>query len=480
MVITLSSTALVRCLALVLAVAVMSIARGAEPLATSPMLRIETGRHTAFIHALAIDETAGRVYSASEDKTVRVWRVSDGRLLDIFRVPAGVRAEGQLYALALSPDRKLLAVAGWTCWDSEGAACIYLLDAATGALIGRLRGMQEVVAALRFSPDGQHLAAGLMGGQGLRVFNVAERTLAAEDRAYRDKLLELDFSPGGRLIASGLDGFVRLYDERFKLIGRADAGLAGRQPFGVRYSPDGQFVAIGFNDAASISVLRAVDLTPVATLVAPEHGGARNLTRVVWSHDGASIYGTGEPDGSNASPLFRWRLANPQAPERIPGAAGRIGDLAVTSDNSVVFGADDPALARIDAAGRRRYFIGSGIPDYRNAAGQFRVSSDGTTIELPAQRAGSALRRFSVVREGRDVARGVRAGERSPSAAASMPASLASPLLAASGWKFSTARGDPPASLPTVVNGKPLPLEPYERVRAYALGPSGASLYVGT
>ena len=97
-----------------------------SPLPTTPLLRIDTGRHTAFIHALVLDEKSGKAWSASEDKTIRVWRIADGRLLDTFRVPAGLAAEGQLYALALSPDGRTLAAAGWTCWDVERAACIYL------------------------------------------------------------------------------------------------------------------------------------------------------------------------------------------------------------------------------------------------------------------------------------------------------------------------------------------------------------------
>jgi hypothetical protein len=453
----------------VLALAMWGTGR-AEPLPTAPLLRIETGRHTAFIHALAIDEAADRVYSASEDKTVRVWRASDGRLLDTFRVPAGARAEGQLYALALSPDHRLLAVAGWTCWDSESAACIYLLDAATGALVARLRGLPEVVAALRFSANGQYLAAGLMGGQGLRVFNVRERTLVAEDRAYRDKLLELDFGPRGGLVATGLDGFVRLYDASFRLIGRVDAGLAGHQPFGVRYSPDGRFVAIGFNDVASISVLSTLDLAPVVTLRAAAGGGSTNLTRLAWSRDSAMIYGVGEPDGAGASPLFRWHMASPQQSERVPNASGRIGDLLVTADGSVIFGADDPALVRIDAAGMRRYAIGSGIPDYRNAGARFRVSRDGLVIEVPGQRAGGGVRKFSVIRDGTG---GAIVG---PVAAA-----LAPPLMAASGWTITPGRAQGPTSFEGMhVNGKAIPLEPYEQLRAYALAPAGASLFVGT
>ena len=198
-----------RALFLVLTLCTAQAAAAPPP---APLLRIESGRHTAFIHALAVDEASGRVYSASEDKTVREWRIADGRLLDVFRVPAGPRAEGQLYALALTPDGRTLATAGWTCWDIEGRACIYLFDTTTGELIGRISGLPEVVSTLKFSPDGEFLAAGLMGAQGLRVIRMRDHAIVATDAAYRDKLLELDFSAQGLLAASGLDGFVRLLE----------------------------------------------------------------------------------------------------------------------------------------------------------------------------------------------------------------------------------------------------------------------------
>ena len=300
----------------------LAAAAQSEPLPPTPLLRIETGRHTAFIHALAIDEATGKFYSASEDKTIRAWRIADGRLLDTFRVPAGFQAEGQLYALALSPDSHTLAAAGWTCWDAERSACIYLLDADTGELRGRITGLPEVVAALRFSPDGKHLAAGMMGTAGLAVFRVADRRRVAEDHDYRGKLLELDFSPRGDLLTSSLDGFLRVYDRAFKLAGRVNAGLAGSEPFGVRYSPDGRYVAVGFNDVARISILNAADLSVLRTLELAGKQAPRNLTRLSWSANSLAVSATGEPIAPQNACVFRWVLDGPASAAAIAAHAG--------------------------------------------------------------------------------------------------------------------------------------------------------------
>jgi hypothetical protein len=443
-----------------LALAASLAAAHAEPLPTTPLLRIETGRHTAFIHALVLDETAGRAYSASEDKTIRVWRIADGRLLDTFRVPAGLQAEGQLYALALSPDRRTLAAAGWTCWDAERSACIYLLDAETGALRTRITGLDEVVATLRFSPDGKHLAAGMMGTAGLAVYEVQTRTRIAADREYRGKLLELDFSPGGVLITSSLDGFLRLYDREFKLSGRVNAGLAGREPFGVRYSPDGRYVAVGFNDVARVSILNAADLSVLRTLKLEGAQAPRNLTRLAWSRNSLAVVATGEPIAPQNACVFRWVLTQPGAPGQLPLTRARIGDLAVLADDSVLFAAEDPALGLIDAAGRRRYLLLSGIPDYRAAQQSLRVAADGATMEIALGNQPGALRRFSLLRARLDRAAG-------PDPA------LNGPAIKASGWKIKQS----PA---LTINANPVALDPFETPHAYALAPRAGVMVLGT
>jgi hypothetical protein len=438
----------------------LAAASQAAPLTTTPLLRIETGRHTAFIHALVADEAAGKVYSASEDKTIRVWRIADGRLLDTFRVPAGLQAEGQLYALALTPDRRTLAAAGWTCWDADRAACIYLLDAATGELRGRITGLEEVVATLRFSPDGHHLAAGMMGTAGLAVYRTHTRARVAADHEYRGKLLELDFSPQGELVTTSLDGFLRVYDREFKLSGRVNAGLAGAEPFGVRYSPDGRYIAVGFNDVPRVSILKAADLSVLRTLKLDGDQAPRNLTRLSWSANSLAVSATGEPTAPQNACVFRWVLTDSGPPRQWPLTRARIGDLAVLADDSVLFAAEDPALGLVDATGRRRYLLLSGVPDYRAAQQSLRVSADGATVEIPLANQPGALRRFSLLRGQLD------------RPAAPDPA-LKGPTTKASGWNV---KQSPALS----INAHAVALDPFETPHAYALAPRAGALVLGT
>jgi hypothetical protein len=46
-----------------------------------PVLRIETGMHTAPIRRIGVDAACRLAATASDDKTVRLWSLPDGKLL---------------------------------------------------------------------------------------------------------------------------------------------------------------------------------------------------------------------------------------------------------------------------------------------------------------------------------------------------------------------------------------------------------------
>jgi hypothetical protein len=61
----------------------------AEEYSAAPMLRLETGVHTAPILRIDVDRGQRFLVSGAEDKTVRVWETTTGRLLRTLRVPLG-------------------------------------------------------------------------------------------------------------------------------------------------------------------------------------------------------------------------------------------------------------------------------------------------------------------------------------------------------------------------------------------------------
>src|SRR5215471_6883094 len=80
-------------------------------MADDPVLVIDTGGHTAPVRSVLFTGDSRYLVSAGDDKVARVWDVSTGRTARAFRGQIGKGVEGMIYAAALSPNQKLLAVA---------------------------------------------------------------------------------------------------------------------------------------------------------------------------------------------------------------------------------------------------------------------------------------------------------------------------------------------------------------------------------
>ena len=238
----------------------------------APILRIETGMHTASIRGISVDAANRYLVTASDDKTLRVWDAATGAPLAVLRPPIGDGAEGQLYAVAISPDGATIACGGFT--DPEGQPqSLYLFDRATGRLTRRLTGLPNGIFHLAFSPDGHLLAAALGTGGGIRLWHIGDYSLAGQDADYGSRSCGVAFSPDGtKLVASCFDGSVRLYavadDGSLTLTARSQIA-GGKQPTSVAFSPGGTKLAIGFYDVLRIAVVSAADLSPSTPRMPP-------------------------------------------------------------------------------------------------------------------------------------------------------------------------------------------------------------------
>jgi hypothetical protein len=429
----------------------------------APILRVETGMHTTLIRRVVVDAPRNRLISASDDKTIRVWQMPQARLLATLRVPIDAGHEGQLFGLAVSPDGKSVAAGGWTGWDWDGVASLYLFDVESGELIRRVSGFKDAIGALGWSPDGRHLAVGLQARAGLHILRTDDFRIVASDTEYNDKIMDIDFDRGGRLAVVALDGMTRVYDLGFRIYGRV-VTPGGKNPASVRFSPDTSMVAIGFADQAVVSVLSTRDL---GLQFQADTGGLKeqaSFNTVVWSSDGEHLYAGGEYRGAGRNPLYRWGAKGRGKMERIPVADQRISEIQQMPGGAIAYAVEDPGIGILAKTGERVVFRGPDILDFSAAQARLMVSEDTGVISYPTKAGGEEARSFAVEQAGAE-------GARPKHPPRLMPALTQAAGFSMEGWKDGFS--------PTI-NGKALELDDYERSRCYAIAHDRSAVLFGT
>jgi WD40 repeat protein len=448
--------------ALALAVDWGACAHARDPTA-EPILRVEAGMHTTLIRRVAVDAPRNRLVTCSDDKTVRVWQMPEARLLATLRPPIDQGHEGQLFAVAVSPDGKTVVTGGWTAWDWDGAAALYFFDVASGELLRRVGGFKDAVSALVWTRDGKHLLVGLQARGGLHRLRLSDYSVAAGDLQYQDKIMEIDERADGLVAVVGLDGMARLYDRDFKLLGRR-AVLGGTKPSSARFSPDGRLLAVGFIDQPVVTVLQTRDL---AEAFRPAMDGARDqasFTSVAWSSDGRYLYAGGDYRGSGPNPLYRWADGARGARQAIPLADNRITEVQQMPGGAMAFAAEDPGVGIVAPDGKRSAWRGPEIIDLRAAHGRIELSADASVLRYPTQRKGGAAHSFSPLLPG------------DQSLDAAPKAELFPPVTQLSGIELAAWKD----SFEPTINGKRPLLDEYEMSRSYAFAPERKAVLLGT
>ncbi len=442
------------------------------------VLRLDPGMHTATIKRIGVSADGRLLATASEDKTVKLWALPEGNLLRTLRPPIGPGNEGKIYAVTLDPAGRWVAAGGWSMGhrtEGDGKSFVTLFDVATGAVRARLGPLPNVVNDLAVSPDGARLAAGLFGKNGVRVWDAArafggDARPAFEDREFGSDAYGLAFGPAGtpaagRLAATSWDGQVRLYSPDGQRLAQAKAP-GGERPFGIAFSPDGRILAVGYDDTLRVDLLDAGTLCAVGSAdVAGLSGG--NFYGVAFlnpaSPGAAPRLAAGGRHQSGAwRPIFVWDDAGRGARTAWPGPDGTVLDLAPMPDGALAFGAFDSAFGLIDAAGRRTLFRSPASADLRDKVREhFTVSADGRRLRF-------GLKPFSGAPVLFDLA--ARRLTDAPQSLADL-AQANTDHLSVEGWENTTS---------PKLDGKPLPLQPYETAFSLAIAPDARNFVLGT
>ena len=179
----------------------------------APQLMLDTGGHTAKVIDLVVTPDGKHLVSASNDKTVRVWEIETGKTVRTIRGEAAPGNWGVIHSMKLSPDGRWLAVGGYLHGtDRTTASGVRIYEFASGRMTAFLKGHDNVVYALAFSPDGKRLISG-SGDKTAIVWDLTTLQQVHRLSGHTEAIKAVAFThDGDRAVTGGGDQTLRLWN----------------------------------------------------------------------------------------------------------------------------------------------------------------------------------------------------------------------------------------------------------------------------
>ncbi|KAH7350019.1 WD40-repeat-containing domain protein [Plectosphaerella cucumerina] len=344
--------------------------------------------HVDDINAIAFAQD-GRLASASDDNTVKIWDTTTGVCVQTLE-----GHDGWVVAVAFAPDGQLASGS----WDKT----VKIWDPATGVCVQTLEGHDDYVTAVAFAPDGRLASAS--EDKTVKIWDPATGGCVQTLEVHEDFFTAVAFALDGRL-ASAFDTKIQIWDASTEVCSQT---LGDHDDFvrAVAFAPDGRLASASDDRTVKVwdattglclqtlegheDCVRAVAFAPDGRLVSASENTIRIWDAITGSclqtldgHEDCVAAVAFAPDGRLASASFDytvkiWDLARGgRCIATLEGNSGSVNAVTFAPDGRLVSASDDWTVWVWDAttgvcfqtSARHDYWVDAVIfsPDGRQA-----------------------------------------------------------------------------------------------------------------
>ncbi|MBE9185932.1 NACHT domain-containing protein [Microcoleus sp. LEGE 07076] len=265
------------------------------------------------VFAVAFSPDGKLLATGGSDGVVRCWEVTSGKELLTCKGHCNL-----VVSVAFSPDGKTLA-------SGSSDRTVKLWDCRSGECLQTCQGHSDWVRSVAFSPDGKTLASG-SNDRTVKLWDCHSGECLQTWQGHSDWIRVIAFSPDGRTLASGSDDrTVKLWDCHS---GECLQTWQGHSDWvnSVAFSPDGKTLASGSSDRA----IKLWDCHSGECLQTWQ--GHSDLVRsVAFSPDGKTL-----ASGSNDSTVKLWDCCSGECLQTWQGHSNWIRSIAFSPNGQIL------------------------------------------------------------------------------------------------------------------------------------------------